>query len=364
MATILFFDLRQDSLSVCQIDRDKKVVLSRETYAITTGEILPSEFKTSFENTGDCFLSLPLSMLNFRIIEMPFSDPRKIRDLLPFELEGLILDGASSVIFDAGVLGEQNDKYRVFVAYILKESLSAVLNFLKNLGLEPKLAISLELADVFRRSKDGEAVADLLLEPQAQDLREPDNETLMETGLREISQPSFNFRRAEFAYTVDDAKQKKARTVAAVLALLVILIFIVDMAVVAISTKRGNTSMRDEIRRTYTSVYPDDKKISDEVYQMKAHIKELKEKESSFIGIAPLQVMLQLAKVVKPGIMFNEISVDSNLIVMKGECPSLGDAQKVKTDLEALFSEVNIMDTKPSAQNKTQFTISARGVKP
>ena len=48
------------------------------------------------------------------------------------------------------------------------------------------------------------------------------------------------------------------------------------------------------------------------------------------------------------------------LIVLKGECASLSDAQRIKNDLEEFLTGVNISETKPSAQNRTLFTITAK----
>jgi len=361
MTPVVLFALGQDALSIYTLDREKKAILNKETVALS-GPMsgighLPDDFAASLQKTDECYLSLPLSLLNFRIIEMPFSDLKKVRELLPFELEGLIISGVSSVVFDASVLGEHNGKYRVFVAYISKDILRDILEQLKKYNADPKLAISLELADIVRRGKDGD-IAGLLQEPPG--LTDPE---LIETALKEIGQPSFNFRRGELAYTVDDRKQKKMLRAAAVLLALIMVVFLADMSVVALSLKRENQSVRDGLRKAYQELFPTDKKITDEVYQMKAHLKELKEKETSFVGSSPLQVMVDLSKVVKPGIAFSEVTVDSSLIVLKGECPSLGDAQKIKTDLDPFFLDVNISETKPSAQGRTQFTMTAKGRK-
>lgn len=362
MRPVILFDLGQDSLSVYTLDRDRKMVLNKETVALS-GPIagsghLPAEITTRLQETDECCLSLPLGLLNFRIIEMPFADLRKLRELLPFELEGLIMSGVSSVVFDAVVLGGQDGKYRVLVAYISRDILRENLGQLKIYNADPRFAVSLELADLLQRNR-GEDISGLLQESPA--LSES---SLVETALREIAQPTFNFRRDEFAYTVDDRKQNKLIRTAAILLALIAVVFLADMAFVSLSLKRDNQSLRDGLRKTYQEVFPGDKKITDEVYQMKAHLKELKEKEVSFIGTSPLQVMLDLSKVVRPGIAFSEVTVESTLIVLKGECPSLGDVQKIKADLDPILLEVNISETKPSAaQGRTQFTMTAKGRK-
>lgn len=357
MKPVVLFDLKQESLSVYTLDRDKKEILNRQTLPVPAQGDFPAGAGITFEKTAECYLSLPLGLLNFRIIEMPFSDIRKVRELLPFELEGLIISGVSSVVFDACVLDEQAGKHRILVAYIARDILRNILEQLKKYQADPRLAISLELAFLLQKDR-GVDLAGTLQEPPAMTDAE-----IVETALRELSRPSFNFRRAEFVYTVDDRKQRRLLGIAALLLVLIAAVFILDMSVVALTVKRENQALRDGLRKTYQEIFPAEKKIADEVYQMKAHLKELREKETSFVGISPLLVMLDLSKMARPGTAFSEVTVESNLIILKGECPTLGDAQKIKADLEPFFLEINISETKPSGQGKTQFTMTSKGRK-
>jgi type II secretory pathway component PulL len=148
-----------------------------------------------------------------------------------------------------------------------------------------------------------------------------------------------------------------------VLVLLLLLVFAADSVMGIIAATRENNSIRTTMRKTYQGLFPSEKKISNELYQLKAHIKELKDKEESFVGVSPLGVLLDLSGISRPGIVFNEVSVDRENIVLKGEGPSMSDVQKTKTELEKVFVEVNISDTKPSSQNRTLFTITAKGRK-
>jgi len=355
MRPVVLFDLGKESLSVFRVDRDGGAVLSLETVPLPEGEIFPAEFTTLVESTDECCLNLPVGLLNFRIVDMPFSDLRKVRELLPLQLEGLIFDGVSSVVIDAFVLGGSDGKFRVFAAYISKAVLGDILDRLKRRNLEPRHALSLDLVSAIRKSGNGD-IADLLLSPAP--LSNTERASLF---LQEFAKPTFNFRRDEFSYTIDDAKQKRSLALAGVILCLILVVFLADRTLVMFSLRGENQAIRDGLRKTYQGIFPADKKISDEVYQMKAHLKELREKDSSFTGASPLEAMLDISRIVKPGVTFAEITVDTDLILLKGECPSLGDTQKIKTDLEKLFSDVNVSDIKPSAQNRTQFTVTAKG---
>ena len=94
-----------------------------------------------------------------------------------------------------------------------------------------------------------------------------------------------------------------------------------------------------------------------------ATLKELKDKEGSFVGVSPLETLRALTRISGPGVSLSEISIEKDIIILKGECPSLSDTQKIKSELEDILTSVSISDTKPSSGNKTLFTITAKGVK-
>lgn len=63
--------------------------LAQESEFSITGS---PELNTLITGTDTAYLSLPLSMLNFRLMDLPFSDIEKIRDVLSFQLEGITMD--------------------------------------------------------------------------------------------------------------------------------------------------------------------------------------------------------------------------------------------------------------------------------
>ncbi|MHB8881353.1 MAG: GspL/Epsl periplasmic domain-containing protein [Thermodesulfovibrionales bacterium] len=357
MGTITLLDLTSDSLAFYRLDSDKGSSLAQGRIPLGQGELLPADLSPAVSGDADYYLSIPASLLNFRIMEMPFPDLKKVRELIPFELDGLILGGSGSIVFDVSVLGPGSSGHRVLVAYIARAVLTDILERLRTFSIDPKAIISADLAHAVSSSA-GKEIAGLLLEqPQLSD------EERVRLCLKEIKAPTFNFRRDEFAYKADDERQQKALRTTAVLALLILIVFLADVTVTMFALNRENRTIRQNIRKTYQSVFPGEKKITDEVYQMKAHLKVLKEKETAFVGISALQTLLDLTRISREGISLNDITIDRDLVVIRGECPSLSDAQKIKTEMETFLGEVNISDTKPSAQNRTQFTISAKGRK-
>src|SRR5256885_16766002 len=51
-----------------------------------------------------CYIALPGEMLAVRALDLPFSDPRKIEQVVGYELEGQIVHALSDVVFDHVVL--------------------------------------------------------------------------------------------------------------------------------------------------------------------------------------------------------------------------------------------------------------------
>ncbi|MGD0283381.1 MAG: GspL/Epsl periplasmic domain-containing protein [Dissulfurispiraceae bacterium] len=339
-----FFDLVGEELTVFTLEKNGTTYVSG-----VASSIPPSE-----EYSESC-LSLPLSLLNFRVVEVPFQDEKKLRELLPFEIDGLILGGHDTIVFDTYPLQGGDEKHKVLVAYVLKDTLRTLLNKLKSSGFDPKAVTSIELSDAIGSSASESEIMGRILLPGT--LVREDRARI---AVKEMESPTVNLRRDEFAYTADTEKAKKSLRVTALLAALLFVVFLSDMVLTTWSVKSANSSIKDDLRRTYLSIFPNEKRISSEVYQLRAHLKELQDKESTFIGVSPLQVLLDLTRLSRPGVSLNEITVDRDLIVVKGECPSLSDVQKIKSDLEGFLASVTISDTKASVQNRTLFTITGK----
>jgi type II secretory pathway component PulL len=339
-----FFDLKGEEFTVLTLEKNGQTVVSGVASSMPP-----------CEDYSESYLSLPISLLNFRVMEVPFQDEKKMRELLPFEIDGLILGGHETIVFDTYPLQGEEGKYKVLVVYVLKDTLRTYLSKLKLAGFDPRAVTSIELSYAIGSSASEPEIMGRILSPGT--LAQGDRAKI---AIKEMSKPIVNFRREEFAYTADSEKTKKSLRVTALLAALLFVVFLSDMVLTTWSVKRANASITDEIRRTYLSMFPNEKKISSEVYQLRAHLKELQDKESTFIGISPLQVLLDLTRLSKPGVSLNEITLDRELIIVKGECPSLSDVQKIKSSLEGSFASVTISDTKTSVQNRTLFTITGK----
>lgn len=348
-----FIDLTENKLTVYVLG--KNGTSEQEIVSGPVGEGFSFDLEGIPAGMEDSCLSLPLDLLNFRVLELPFSDISKIRELLPFELDGLVLGGASDIVFDARILGESNGKSKVLVVYLTRETLKTILRSLKVKGLDPRTVTSVELSYALGKASSPEEMTALLTTPERLD-----GEARMKQAASEIRNPSINLRKGELTYTVDTEKTKKSLRITAALAVLILLFFLADLSFMTISTERENRSVRDEMRKTYLSLFPHEKRITSETYQLRAHMKELTERESALTGISPLAIMLDLTRVVRPGVKLTEITMEKNVIVLKGECPSLSDVQSIRNELGNIMEDVTISDTKPSSRHGTLFTLTAK----
>src|SRR5207245_4167532 len=91
-------------------------------------------------------VALPGSLVATHLIALPFSDPRRIEQVLPAEVEGAIPFDLSEVVWDAAVLGHVGGKAEVLVGVVKKTALREHLEALAAAGLDPRVVTLAPLA--------------------------------------------------------------------------------------------------------------------------------------------------------------------------------------------------------------------------
>ncbi len=302
------------------------------------------------------YLSLPAELLNFRLMKFPFSDREKLVKVIPFELEGLTMEGPDNVVFDASVLGGSGDQFDVLVTYVGKTVLQNILNKLGLLGIDPRIVTCLELRKVM---KDGaEDIASRLLTSE----RAGREERITASRL-ELSGETINLRTGPLAYTKDAERITKKLRTTTVLLLLLLLLIDSYLAFRIITVRNGASGVRADIRNAYAALFPGEKKITDELYQMKSHMKEIRERGDAMVGVNPLQSLLDMSQRTVPGVAVNEISFDRDLTTIKGEASSMADIDKMKSKLAEYLSNVSVSDVRQISAGKVFFTVTAKGQK-
>jgi type II secretory pathway component PulL len=350
MGKVLFIDIKEGDVSTYLFE------VSGGGYVLKEKKEYPLSDKHNFsidaipEDVEDTYLSLPLGSLNFRLIDLPFSDKDRIREILPFELDGMILGGQENVVIDSIVTGTSDNKHQVLAVYLEKTVMRKVLEKLKSFGAEPVFVTSIGLRPAL---KDFTPIK--LLSPTT-----PAEEDRTALAVEEIKSPTINLRRDEFSYTRDIERNRKSLRVTTILILLIALLLTGDAVFKIVSTRAEIVSIKNDMRKQYQEIFPGEKNVMNELYQLKSHMKELKGKEDVFIGVAPLDLLLKLSQVDRQGSVINEVTVDKTNIALRGEAQSLSEVQQVQNRLKSILDEVNISDSKSSAQGRMMFTITAK----
>jgi len=356
MGITLFFDLK-DQPMLYTFEKSRGAYIKKEALRISVSAEYELGLERAPTDIEASYVSVPLSMLSFRTIELPFPDMKRVREVLPFELDNLILGGSGGIVFDARILKECEGAYKFLVVCMMKDSLSKLLDAFRRQRIDIKTVTSIDLASALDAFSSEDQIADLLMHQSPGSFKAEDRVT---AAAHEVANPTIDLRRGEFAYTGDTEKAKKSLKYTMVFGLLLLLLLLSDLSLNSFAMKKESLSIDNGIRRSYADMFPGEKKIASEIYQLKAHLRELKDKEPLFAGISPLQVLMDVTAAGKNGFSFNEIDIENTRVILKGECRTLSDVQTLRNSLAAFFTDVAISDTKPLVQGKTAFTISAK----
>ncbi len=300
-------------------------------------------------NLDEVILSLPLNMLNFRVLELPFKDKEKILEVLPFELEGMILGGSDKVIMDAIVIKRIDTKYKILAVYIEKSILGKILSELKSSSLEPSLITSIELRNVLNDFSTEKLINPVNI----------DDAERIKFAIEEIINPSINLRRGEFVFKQHIEETKKGLKVASILLLFILFTISADIIFQLYTTRSEISNIKKELRKQYLELYPQEKNVVNEYYQLQSHLKELIDRNSYLSGISTLNTLKTLSQIDRKSAVFNELIIEKGNLILKGEADNLNDIQQIKDNLSRNFENVVISDSKSSLQNKMLFTITA-----
>jgi type IV pilus assembly protein PilM len=97
----------------------------REGLAQLSGEVTP-------------YLSVGGDQLSVRVLELPFSDSRKIDQVVGYELEGQIVHAIEDVVFDHLVVGQRPEGATVMAAAARRDDLAALLAASEEHGIHPR----------------------------------------------------------------------------------------------------------------------------------------------------------------------------------------------------------------------------------
>ncbi len=313
------------------------------------------------QGVSEFYVSVPAALLDFRVLSFPFADKEKIAEIIPLELSNLMLGGPGDIVFDSIMLGGSDTSVDVLVIYIGTEVLHRILGDLEQKNIDPRVVTSLDLTPP---AGDGnESGREQFFHSLGARLTSPapwDQARRISAAGREIAEPTLNLRKGPLIYTKDAAKTGKALRITVVLAFLLVLIVHASILFQALMTKKESAAIARQMRLSYVSLFPGEKKTIDELYQLKSHIKEGRETVNLLSGVAPLRLLLGLSRRMEASVVYTDISLEKGLIKMKAEARSMDDLAKVQKGISGFLTGVAISDIKPAGRGKVLFTVIAK----
>jgi len=88
--------------------------------------------------SGTCIASLDAGNISFQNLSMPFKDPKKIKQTLPFEMETRVPFPVEDIVIDFNIV-KSSDQSDILAASAKKTLISEYLEKLKSLGISPGL---------------------------------------------------------------------------------------------------------------------------------------------------------------------------------------------------------------------------------
>ena len=145
---ILGLDIRYDSVSAVLVKNNirENFIEAHEYVPITDQKDLESIISYSLDiivkkmdiSGSVCIASFPSDQISYRNIQVPFKNRKKIKQILPFELETTMPFKVEDLVIDFDTLtsGDRND---LIVAAVEKAGIQLYLNKLKSFNIDPKI---------------------------------------------------------------------------------------------------------------------------------------------------------------------------------------------------------------------------------
>lgn len=399
-----------------------------------------------------CVASLPVESISFRSIEVPFKEKKKIRQILPYELETTLPIAPEDIVADFCMLNseETGPAGKILAAAVERHRLESMLTLLKSHGIEPDVFTSsgfamarclnrfsenggcrlllqvdegrttlvlnhlnqvvlvrsfsqpvssetgyhtimtrirqtlsaleestgrpYEIGDIglsgveageagFRKTIEKElgapaTVLDLskdsgpvVLKPADKEWRALEMDACLALALAEIwGTEILNFRQGRFAVQQAWVEHKKEIVASGVLAVLVAVLFFVNVMIDYTATKRRADDVQAEIVAIFRSTFPQITKIVDPLHQMRLEVEAVKKADlfpnPEERSLDTIDILYDISKLIGNNIKvtLNSIIIGSDSILLSGDTDTFNAVDDMKNGLEKAesFKSVSI----------------------
>lgn len=190
-------------------------------------------------------------------------------------------------------------------------------------------------------------------------------------GLRGVGNEGFsqaNFRRDEFAFRREIKEIKGTFLAAGILMLAVLLLVSLNLYLKLDMKQRHYEELKAEIRRVFTSTFPEIRNIVNEVQQMRSKIQEVKTGSLSIAetgdgGMSVLDLMREITLRIPEGVSVDvkDLAINKGRVAITGETDSFESVDKIRAGLQKFpgFKRVGLTHAKVGAKgDKVEFKFS------
>jgi type II secretory pathway component PulL len=345
-----FIDWTENTISLYVFKKKGGEFSLSDSLSITVEGELDESLLSRFLKPGveRFYLSIPVNLLSLREITFPFSDRDKIKETLPYELEGILLGSAGDYSIDHSVIDTSENGSRAIAACMEKSKLRDVVDRFTSAGLDPVSITCLDLR-VF-----GNTMENLLEQTEvAKELR-------IEAAQEELTHPSINLRQGELAFTGDMEKSRRSLRVTGVLVLLLILVLGSYTTARYLFLKKEHSMLTDNINLLYQKTFPEDTRIIDASRQFQGKLNSLNRKKDILVGIPVLDILLNISEIKNESITLDEFRTEQATISIKGTTSEFEEVDAFRKALSLLFSDVRVTDSTSSPDKKVSFSITMK----
>jgi type II secretory pathway component PulL len=312
--------------------------------------------ETPMGEIEECVLGLPAHLLNYRVLTLPVGDRARARELLPFELDGLVLGPVSALAIDALPLGEATAPgvHRVLAVSARTDTLGGLLSALRSAGLDPHAVTSLDLRAALA-GDEGDIESRLALAPELPAERRP------EFGYEELARPTVDLRTGTLAYTRETRRLERLVVLAASLLTLILLVTALGAGLRLSAANLEAKRTEKELIALYAQTFPGEKPVAAQglLYKARAALKERQTAGRTLAGAHPLDTLVSLQAARPPGVVLTRFSIDGDGLLIEGDAGAPSEVEELRQRLARGMADVRITQTGQSPAGKTSFAITA-----
>ncbi len=342
MMKIVVFSMDREGVSVIQAEAGKGAPRVLKVERVMEISNVPRGIQAD-----RYILNLSSDLLQMRLLELPFTDDEKLKEVVPFELRRYILKNLEEIVHESMILERRNgeESRTVLVSYMDRSFYHDIMRKLNEAGYDPESVTSVEILHAARR----EDVKGLI-----EGALRLDEEETVGTLSEEMKKGkvSLNFRRGPLPFTREYRDLRRARRTAGILLLVLLFTVFVNIVYRYVEAGRELNMLRGRMEALYNKAFPGAKDLRNPLYQMRARVRALREELG---GITHLNAIGKLGDINSnwpEGVVAEEVRLEPRSVYIKGTSSGMGPLENLKESLPRL----RIKDSSKAPDGKIVFT--------